>query len=576
MTAIAAARPGLFRRATARAGSVDRFTLVLGAPLVVLLVAYVVSPMIRTAAVSTQGDGIAVNYGAFGSGRSLLALTNSLIISVATVIGCGLLALALAILVSRFRFRGRRALEVFALLPLAMPPLVGAIAFADAFGPVGMLPRLIEALTGLPARSVSFSGVSGVLLMHVMTIYPFFYLSLRAALLGADRSVEEAARSLGAGTGRIWRTVVLPLLTPALVSGALITFMISMGSLTAPLMFNVTTLTTQLLDNRTNGAEERVAAQAVLLALICLLFLLLVRRYQSRHAFVSRGKGTPATRRPLAGAGQRLGLIATSSVLAFFLSVPLLTILLTSFNQRGTWTVQVIPPVNTLDNYVSVFTDPAVFGPILTSLRLTTMATLVAVVLGIAAALVVTRWRGAASSAVDLTIMLPWALPGSVVALNLIYAFIVPGPATLGLQLVGTEVIIVIAYAILFLPLVFRSTKSALDGLDPSLDEAARSLGSSSLRSLRTVIVPMIAPAIIAGTLFAFVAGLGEFAASVLLYTPRVIPMSVQMSLFINQGKYGEAAAYGIVKILLTVVLLILAQRLERAGNGRASATIAL
>lgn len=554
----------------------DRLALWLSIPLVVLLVVYVVLPMVRTGIVSFGGEGVAANYGAFLAGRSALALTNSLVISVVTVVGCGLLAFILAVLVSRFEFHGRRVLEVFALVPMAMPPLVGAVAFADAFGPAGMLPRLLEEWTGIESRTLSFSGISGVLLMHVMTIYPFFYLSLRAALLSADRSVEEAARSLGAGTVRVWRTVILPLLTPAIVSGSLITFMISMGSLTAPLMFNVTTLTTQLLDNRTNGAEERVAAQAVLLAVICLLFLLIVRRYQAGRSYAAAGKGTPAARRPVSSAGVRAVLISVSVVLAFFLSLPLLTVLLTSFNKRGTWVLEAIPPVNTLENYTQIFANPAVFAPILTSLQLTAIATAIALLLGVSGAVVVHRWRGPAAGFIDMTIMLPWALPGTVVALNLIYAFIVPSPATFGLQLVGTQWILVVAYAVLFLPLVFRTTSAALASQDPSLDEAARSLGSSPVKSLLTVTVPLITPAIVAGGLFAFIAGLGEFAASVLLYTPKVIPMSIQMSNYINQGKYGEAAAYGIVKILLTVILLILAQRLERGRRGRVSPVVAM
>lgn len=562
--------------ATRRRPRPDGVVLALGIPLAALLALYVLLPMWRTAAVSLGAGGIAENYGAFLQGRSLEALRNSILISMVTVLGCGTLALVLAILVSRFEFRGRRALEVFALLPMAMPPLVGAVAFSDAFGASGILPRLAEELTGIDARALSFSGLSGVLLMHVMTIYPFFYLSLRAALLGSDRSLEEAARSLGSGTVAVWRTVLLPLLTPAVVSGALITFMISMGSLTAPLMFGVNTLTTQLLDNRTNGAEERVAAQAVVLAAICLLFLVIVQRAQARRSYAARGKGAPATRRPVASPAVRTAIVAVSVLLGFFLSLPLLTILLTSFNARGTWTVEAVPPLNTLQNYTRVFTDPAVYTPILTSLRLTAIATLIALVVGVAGAIVVTRWRGAGATAIDMTIMLPWALPGTVVALNLIYAFIVPGPLTLGQQLVGTQWILIAAYAILFIPLVFRSVKAGLEGIDPSLDEAARSLGSSAFTTLRTVTLPIIAPSIVAGTLFSFVAGFGEYAASVLLYTPRIIPMSMQMNAYINQGRYGEAAAYGVVKILLTVALLIAAHRLERAGRGRPSAVIAM
>jgi iron(III) transport system permease protein len=168
--------------------------------------------------------------------------------------------------------------------------------------------------------------------------------------------------------------------------------------------------------------------------------------------------------------------------------------------------------------------------------------------------------------------MLSWALPGTVVGLNLVNAFNDPQPSNLGLSLVGTLWILPVAYRVRFVPLVFRSSSAALDTVDPALEEAARSLGAGPLHVLRTVTIPLIAKGVLAGALLAFVDGAGEYVASVVIYPASFPPLSVEIYNRIYSSELGTAAAYGTLQIALILLVLVLQRGRSRPRNHRSDA----
>jgi iron(III) transport system permease protein len=552
----------------------ERFVLFLAIPVFAVIAFFVVMPMIQTALTSGGGNGLAANYSTFLSGASQRALFLSVGISLATVLLCAVVGTLLAVLLTRFDFPGRRLLEVLSVLPLALPPLIGAVSFTLLFNETGILPRALG-LIGIDPASVAVSGVSGVLLVHVFTMYPYFYLSVSAGLAGMDTSIEEAAANLGAPKWRVWATVVLPMLTPALVAGALLTFMTSMASFTAPQLYNVQTLTMQIVATRTGGNYELAATQSTVLAAVSIAFLFLMRWYQGRRVHRSLSKGIQRSRTQASGVAAALA-AAGSAVLALVLLAPVAVIVLVSFSANRTWTTQVLPPEYTLDNYVSIFTDPASLLPINVSLQMALYATLGAVVIGGTAAWVISRWplrRG--RGAMDAAIMLPWALPGTVIGINVVTAFAAPEWYNLGLVLVGSLLILPIAYFIRYVPLVFRETGASIDTLDPSVDEAAQSLGASPLRAIATVVLPLVWKGVLAGALLAFIDGVGEYVASVIIYPPGFAPMSVEIYNRLYSADLGSAAAYGALQIALIFVVLVLATFLERRPGRRGRKTAA-
>ena len=356
-------------------------------------------------------------------------------ISVGSVLTTGVLGTALAVLLSRFDFPGRRVLRLFALLPMALPPLIGAVSFYFLYAESGIVPRFLARYSGADAAAVSANGVWGVLLVHTMTMYPYFYLAVSSALAGSDASMEEAALNLGASRFRMWRTVLLPMLTPALVSGTLLTFMVSMASFTAPQFYNVQTLTMQIVASRTSGAYDVAAAQAMVLSVVSIFFLLAMRWYEDRRLHRGSSKGTPQAVKVLHGVLPR-----TSCRRRIVAAGPVPD----GAAGRSPWcpspSTAPGPPRSCRrntpsDNFTRIFTDPVTLRPILVSAQMSFVAMIGCILVGVLAAWVVTRWKGPGKALLDVMVMLPWALPGTVIGVNIVTAFdsptpVQPGPGT--------------------------------------------------------------------------------------------------------------------------------------------------
>ncbi|MEU8374557.1 iron ABC transporter permease [Micromonospora sp. NPDC048894] len=545
------------------------FPYLLVFPLALILFGYVVQPMFATFAESVGVEGVA-NYTEFvtGSGVARSALLTSLMISAASVLLCGIVGVAMAFLLKRFSFPGRRLIEAIILVPAALPPLIGAISFQLLYSETGILPRGLQQLLGTENPVLPFTGIAGVLVVHTFTMYPFFYLAASAALVGMDPSVEEAAYNLGASRVRVWRTVLLPMLTPALVSASLLVFMTSLASYTAPLLFGVDrTMTMQIYINRTNGDLPMASTYASVLAVSSVLFLLGMRWYEGRRSYRSQSKGVASHRREITNPlGKWLALVA--SVLAtMVLLAPVATIALVAFSRDGSWTTEVIPSEYTMQNFVTIFSDPGAYRPILNSLRMSVLATVGCVLVGVLIAYAVRRLDFRGRGLLDVAVMLAWALPGTVVAINLISAFSTGNAFSFGQVLIGTFWIMPLAYFVRFLPLVFRSSSATLAQIDPSLEEAARNLGAPWWRAFGTVTLRLMLPGVLAGALLAFVNGVGEFVASVLIYTSETAPISVEINNRMYSFEVGTAAAYGMLQVVLIFLVMVFSGRLQNGGR---------
>jgi iron(III) transport system permease protein len=246
-----------------------------------------------------------------------------------------------------------------------------------------------------------------------------------------------------------------------------------------------------------------------------------------------------------------------------FLVLPIAMIFVLAFSVNGSWRTSPLPSAYTLDNFVTLFRDPASWQPIRNSLEMSAIAVLGAILLGVACAYVMTRVPFRGKAFLDIAMMLPWALPGTVVAINLITAFANPSVFGFGNVLIGTYAMVPLAYFVRFSPLVFRSTTAALQQLDPALEEAARSLGGSWWYGFRRVVLPLLYPGIMAGALLAFVNGVGEFVATILIYTPRYRPLSIAINDEIYRANFGTAAAFGVVQVVLVMIAVAISNRME-------------
>jgi len=503
---------------------------------------------------------------------NISALINSITISIGSVILSAIVGVPLAFIFTKYRFPGRDLFSSLAVLPYALPPLVGVISFMFLYGETGILPRSIQALFNLEKPPFAIDGVPAIYLVHTYTMYVYFYTFVSSALGSMDTSVIESAYNLGASRLMVFRRITLPLLTPALVGASLLVFMISMASFSAPFLFapDYRVLSLQIYFSKVNNDMDMVGTQTVILSVISIGFLLIMQWYSGRHQYAMISKGIALYQTELKGRFGRYFMGFLGCLIVIILLLPHLTIFLMSFVKDGSWTWQILPSEYTTENYKNLFTKPGVLEPIVNSLKMASLATTGNLIFGVISAYLLAKRQFIGRRLLDILIMVPWALPGTVVAMNLIIAFNKPGIFTAGQILTGTFWILPIAYFVRHIPLVFRSTYASFQQLDNSLEESARNLGASWFYAFRRVVIPMVMPGIFAGTLLAFVTAIGEFVSSILLYIPTNKPISVEIYSQLDRlSNFGTASAYSVLLIVLVSAVLIFSGKILKVRTTR-------
>jgi iron(III) transport system permease protein len=522
------------------------------------------------AAGSAAAAGWTLRYFAqfFASRGEWLALWRSLWISVASVVLAAAVGVPLAFIFEHAEFPGRRVLGAVAALPVALPPLVGVIAFLFLYGETGFVSRAVQALLHLDNAPWRLAGPGAILLVHTYSFYVYFYLFGRAGLARQDAALLEAASSLGAGFGRrLWR-VTLPLLRPALVTAALLTFMTALASFSAPYLFGggFRVMPTQILASKLNGDRQISQVETVMLAILALAGL-----WASQRAGAAGAGGAPASgvrgvapaRRRMASPFARAAVATAGYGLALILLLPHLVMMLISLVPARTWIDQTFPPVLNFTNYAQLG-DREHLRPIVNSLWMAAAATAAAAVLGLGAALAASRpgsatagsaagsagarwWRRRLAGSLETLVGLPWAIPGTVFAIALATTFSVHAPWLGRFVLIGTPVLLPLAYLVRSLPLTGRAAFAGMRGLDPALEEAAAALGAGRWRTLRRVVLPQLRPALAAGAGLAFITALGDFVTSIVLYTYDTRPIAIEILSNVQLQDLGMGAVYGVL-----------------------------
>jgi len=522
----------------------------------------VVYPLITVGAEATHADLRAF----VGSSSEWAALWASLWISVASVGLAAAIGIPLALVFERYDFPGRRALGALIALPAVLPPLVGVIAFLFLYGESGFVARAVQAALGLRHSPWRLQGPGAILLVHAYSMYVYFYLFARAGLAKMDASMMEAAASLGAGPWSTFRRVTLPLLAPALWGAALLTFMTALASFSAPYIFGggFRVMTTQIVATKLNGDLPTAMLETVALAILAIAGFAVVQRSEGNRLVTSVGKGTAPPLRAIAHPLARRAAAALGWTLGVVLLLPHLTLIVVSLVPAGTWTTEAVPPVWSLGNYGALFSEPERLRPLLNSLWMAAAATAGAVAVAALAAHLAVRRRVVLRRAIETLLALPWAVPGTVVAIALATLFSVRSPLTGRWILVGTAAILPLAYLVRSLPLTGRALLAGYRQLDPSLEEAAESLGAGRWRRLWRITLPLLKPALAAGASLAFVTALGDFVTSILLYTYDTRPIAIEILSSLRLDDMGVAAAFGVVLMGVSAVALGIGARAGR------------
>ncbi len=451
-------------------------------------------------------------------------LVNSFLIATATTTLATLIALPLAFLGANYRFPLKGLWNAVILVPLILPPFVGAIGFKAILGRMGALNAVLDTQWDI----LGSARFWGVVVCQALALYPIVYLNATAALANLDPALNESAENLGARSIRRFFKITLPLIRPGLFAGGTIVFIWSFTELGTPLMFDLYNVTpVQILSGikEVGGSAQPYALTVVMLSTAILLYLASKVLFGGKaYAMYSKASRAGAET-PLTGARALLaaGLFAFVTALAL---LPHAGVILMSFAKEGTWYQSVIPRVFTTQHYQTALAHPLAFGSILNSLKLASIAMMIDVILGVVIGYLIVRAKIKGRAVIDALSMLPLAVPGLVmafgyVAVSLNWPFRQGAPLAGWVDIIGAEPnpfpLLIAAYAIRRLPYVVRSTVAGLQQTSGELEEAARNLGAGPIAAVRKVVLPLIMANLIAGGLLAFSFAMLEVSDSLIL-----------------------------------------------------------
>ena len=495
------------------------------------------------------------------------ALFNTLLSGVLAVAFGSLIGVPLALLTVRYRFRGRGLLAVLAVLPLVIPPFVGAVAFQQILGRSGAVNLILLERFGFTVPFME--GLTGVVLVQTLHYFPFILLNTAAALSTLDRSLEEAAQNLGASGLRLFRRVLLPLALPGYAAGALLTFIRVIDDLGTPLMLNYTKLLApQAYVRVTTVGLTDVDGYVICVVLVALSLAALwtSKAGLARGEFAALARGGDAPAVALGTRGTALAWLAAVLLLGPAL-LPHVGIALLSVSKL--WSLTPLPTVYTAGNYEEILFRSPQF--VWNTLRYALLAAAADVGLGAVIGWLLVRGTVRGRQWLDVIATMPLAIPGVVIAvgyLRVFHGWNVPG---LGEPLTSTWIILVIVYAMRRLPYTVRGAYAALQQMPVALEEAGQSLGANRARTFRKITLPLMSRGLLAGGLLAFITSAVDLSSTILL-VPRVElgPLSYGIYLYMQSAVgRGPGAALGVVAILLVAAGTWAATRLAgRAGGG--------
>lgn len=473
-----------------------------------------------------------------------------------------------AYLLTRYRFPGRRAIRSLTVVPFVLPAITVALGFILFFGNNGHLNRLLMNVFGLAAPPLRILySLSGIVLAHAFYNAPIVTRIVNAAWEGLDPAIDEAAITLGAGRVRRFLGVTLPRLAPALLSSAALVFIFTFlsfpivlslgGARYATIEVGIYTLTRTLLDYRLGSAL--ILVETALSLGLAYLYL----QAEGRAAVRARGERNPRAV-PFFAGGLSLGKVLLVGYVLFagvFFLGPVVSILADSFRGGAGVTLQNYAQLVSLS--YSPFLGSSPLRTVANSLIIGSGATLIALPVGAAVAVFSVRSRVVGRRLLEALLMAPLAVSSVAVGYALLRGF--AGPP---LRLSGTLLAIVLAHAVLIYPFVVRALRPALEGLDPALVEAARSLGVSRARAFLEVELPLLGRGILVAAVFAFALSMGEMSATIMLARPGLTTIPLAVYGLLSARQFGAASAMAVVLIAVAGIAFLAIDRLGRQRGG--------
>lgn len=483
------------------------------------------------------------------------ALFNSLYVAVIPTIICTLIGVPMAYIMNRYNVQGKKVVNILIIMSLLSPPFIGAYSWIMLFGRSGFVTKLVLKYFGLVLPTIY--GKRGIISVFVFKLYPYVYLYVSGALSTIDSSLEEAGENLGATPFKRILTISIPVVMPSIAAGALMVFMTALGDFGTPQLIGegyrvLSNLIYKEYLSETGGNAYMASALSVVLVICALAVLLFQKCYVDRKNYVMSSMHPPK-------------MITVHGWKRFALSFPLYIVVFISMLPQIVVTVCSFLPWNftrfekgfTFDNYIIIFNRLGT--NIKNTFLFSTVAIIGIVFIGLLISYIVAKIKGFTGSLIDILVMFPYVIPGSVLGICLIVAFNKPP-----LILTGTGAIIILSFIIRKIPFTVRSGSAYLQQMDSSIDEASISLGVSPMKTFFTITARLMMPGLLSGAILSWIACINELSSSIMLYAGTTSTIAVTIYTETFRNAHNTAAALATILTFSTAFALTLFMKLSK------------
>lgn len=508
------------------------------------------------------------------SGRAIRSLSNSFLLAVSLSLSVNVVGTLLVLFTDYFEIKGARVLKAAYMTTLIYGGVVLGTGYKFIYGENGFMTRLLVAL--FPGLAPDwFTGYFAVMFVMTFAITSNHMIFLSNAVRGIDNQLIEAARNLGASFWTIIFRIVIPLLKPTYMALTVLIFLTGLSAMSAPLIVGgpeFQTINPMIMTfAQTTFSREIAALLAIILGIATILLLTVLNRVERGGTYISLAKTkSRLVKHKIASPVANVLAHGLAYMLFLVYATPIVLVVVYSFTKSTSITSGVLSLNDfTLDNYLALVFQRDAFAPYLVSLIYSFSAAVIVAVIATLVSRIIHKSGGrifSFASLLDYAMLIPWLLPGSLIAIGLLMAYDAPRLLVLNNVLIGTPVILLLAYVVVKLPFSLRLIKAAFFGVESSLEEAAQSMGSSAFYTFRRVVLPIVFPTVLSVIVLNANSLLSDYDVTVFLFHPLLQPLGVVIKAASDETATLNAKAMSFV---YAVILMVLAATALYVTRGR-------
>ncbi|AYB42822.1 ABC transporter permease [Paenibacillus lautus] len=551
------------RNLSARLASVNPVSILLYGLIAWFVIAFLIYPNLNIYGEIFFKDGKFTLEAAeklFSSERAMRSLYNSFILAFSLVITVNVVGITLVLISEYFDIKGAKFLRLGYFTTLIYSGVVLVSGYKFVYGEAGFMTKLLVQL--FPSFNTAwFHGYWAVLFVMTFACTSNHFLFLSNAIRKIDYQTVEAARNMGASTWYILRRVVLPVLKPTIYALTILTFLTGLAATSAPLILGgkeFQTITPMILTfSRSMTSRDLAALLALILGVATLVLLTVMIRFERKGNFmsVSKVKSELVKQKIRSKSGNIAAHMLAYGLFVLYI-VPVVLIIVFSFTDAASISTATLNLNSfTLDNYIQVFSTMSAFKPYLVSILYAAAASVIVVALALAASRILHKYKNKWATALKNTLLIPWILPSTLIAIGLIVTFNTPKLVIGNTVLVGTVWMLLIAYVIIHIPFTLRMVKASFFSLDSNLEDAARNLGAKPFYTFRKVLLPIILPSTLAVLALNFNGILADYDVTVFLYHPLYQPLGIVIKNSTDAQALADTKA---LTLVYSVILMIM------------------